>query len=312
MYKGTDPGVTFLEDPLFKPPVLPRMGRDAEEVRKELEEAIKEELEAKERAERKGGEASVSAHLDYKTPFGKIDLHRHTMTGHSTKLISLSWRASEVGGNLRAPHRLYPSARIFSARAPGGTIVVDWSGSMGWHDRDLENAIADIPRLRAVIYSMHREAYGAFRGRSTSTLDAAEARAAYMNKVGKYVARVCILADNGRLSPLPNRGQEPEHTSGNGDADKAALYWATRTSPQPIVWVSDGGVEAETYGNWRACDMLMKRYRIVRVLTIQDAIKYLRGEYITGWTATAATPHRKLRRNSAFIQESKDPSRGYW
>jgi hypothetical protein len=145
------------------------------------------------------------------------------------------------------------------------------------------------PRLWAAIYSMHR-----------SSAEAGTRR-------GRYAGRLCVLAQNGRLAPLPKRGEEREHTSGNGDADKAALAYAARWAPKPIVWVSDGQVEAETRGNWPAVDALLRRHRIVRVLTIEDAIAYLRGQKVRGWTACSSMPARLLRRGAPLVQESHWP-----
>src|SRR5206468_1525023 len=126
---------------------------------------------------------------------------------------------------------------------------------------------------------------------------------------GGFVAKACIVAQGGRLGQLPGgeRGYHFEggcvgHSGGNGDADKAMLDYMVKHWPRPWVWVSDGGVEAETQGNWKSCDEICARFKIVRVRTIEDAIEFLGGKAVQAWTQIHGRP-RRMRRGEPLTQE---------
>jgi hypothetical protein len=261
---------------------------DADSAR-ERAAAVEEEQEAekaRDRAERKQGESSVSEHLDATTPYGRVDIHRHTFTQHATRTVALSWRANEDGAVIRYPERLYQGGRVFATRSQGGSIVLDCSGSMSWHTQVIIEAIKKLPRLYVAGYSYHRDGW---------------------NGKNSYDARYCVLAQDGRVAPFEGVQDEPEHSGENLTADASALAYAARFAPRPIVWVSDGMVTGEE-ANWKNTDLVMRKYSIVRVLTIEDAIDYLTGKAVPGWHQCSSNDVLWLRKGQPFQQKSRGPS----
>ena len=112
-----------------------------------------------------------------------------------------------------AVHRLTTDGRIFSRpkrRAPGGTVLVDFSGSMS----------LDADRLREIIEA------------------APLARVAVYSGSGKS-GRLVVVADRGRCAD--NRGLRAAQAGGGNVVDGPALRWLAGQS-EPRIWVSDGMV----------------------------------------------------------------------
>jgi hypothetical protein len=95
----------------------------------------------------------------------------------------------------------------------------------------------------------------------------------------KYSGRLCVVAQKGKVG---KRGDEWQRSGINGGtgADLAALQYAMRFAPKPIVWVSDGAVGTE----WEPeTSKAMKRAGVRRVLTVGDAVGYLMGKPVLGY-----------------------------
>jgi hypothetical protein len=243
---------------------------------------------------RRSGESSRFELLTAGSAFGLIDIHRHSLDRRTSQQFGLARYPRDTGTQIRYPHRLYHTGRVFGVPSPGGSILVDGSGSMSWHRETLEQAMLKFPNLTCGVYSMHEQHLKA-RGR---------------RPFGGFVAKLCMVACDGRLGELPGaHGHDDEdgcvgHTYGNGDADKACLDYVTRRWPRPWVWVSDGGVEAETHGNWQDCDQLMRRFKVPRVRTIEDAIAFLSGQAVQA--ATSCSGHMRMtRRGGPWISDSR-------
>jgi hypothetical protein len=288
---GFDPLGKEEMDPQKLPPEL-----DARERKKITDQELRDEID-RERVNRKSGEASHVEELTARTPHGAVDVHRHTLSKGVSQSVALGWRSSENGSTVRYPSQMYPSGRIFAKRAPGGSIILDGSGSMSWHTQHIVEAQKQMPNLYVAVYSWHGSS-GYWR--ATKGLKATDT----------FIARYCIIAQKGKIDPNGeiNRKAEPEHTGGNSGADPASLWYAARWSPKPIVWVSDGMVSfGEEQKFYQQCDAIMRKHKIVRVLTIEDAIDYLLGKAVPGWHQSASVDTRWVRLGQAFMQTSRDP-----
>jgi hypothetical protein len=262
---------------------------------RERRAAAKEEAEAeaaREAAERKQGESSISEHLTGHTAYGTVDIHRHTFTHHATRTVALSWRSNEDGAIIRYPERLYQGGRVFATRSAGGSIILDCSGSMNWHTQVIIDAIKQLPRLYVAGYSYHYSAWSRRKGEPV------------------YDARYCVIAQDGKVAPFEGVQEEREHSGENLTADATALAYAAKFAPRPIVWVSDGMVTGEEI-NWKNTDLVMRKPGIVRVLTIEDAIDYLTGKAVPGWHQCATVDTKYVRKGQPFQQKSIAPMPTY-
>lgn len=146
--------------------------------------------------------------------WGDMTIHSLDMQ-HSRPLHRLAHRHrfTDEGCVLRAPHRMCVDGRVFcrTMPTPGGTVLIDGSGSMSLSLSDVENIVAAAPASMVAIYS----------GRKLS-------------------GQLTILARNGRVT---NRdGLALSRSSGSGNiVDGPALKWLS-AQKGPRVWVSDGYV----------------------------------------------------------------------
>lgn len=253
--------------PPVEEPEKPEESDAAEEAKDEAEQEEAEEEAAWEQMERDQGLSGTNTPgADARTSGGLLDIHVHTHSSTASKVIAAQWRSSQDGTNIRYPSRLYPDGRIFGVKQRAGSLLVDVSGSMGWEQSSLEAAIKRLPGLWVAAYSGH----------GTSS---------------KYVGRLCIVAQKGRLS---EKGNENEMSGGNYEsgADLAALEFSLRVAPKPFIWVSDG----ETGYSWyQLVNDLCTKMRVPRVLTLQQGIDYLMGKEVTGYIGAEDTKRRTIR-----------------
>lgn len=249
-------------DPPKRPDKKTQEQQDAEQEQSELDD------EKTEAARQRDGDADDDStegkeHQTVRTSKGTVDVHRHTAGRRGKVAPAPRWSATDSGGYVRYPQNLYRGARIFGIKTRGGSILVDVSVSMEWSPGQLQAASRTLPQLWVAAYDEHSNIR---HGRPNA-----------------HVARLCIVASNGRIGDL-NVLDEPEHTGYNCDtgADFAVLEWAIRNAPKPLVWVSDGAVSSNPAGAAEV-DALTKRHKIPRVATIGDAIKFLSGGTVYGW-----------------------------
>lgn len=308
--RQNDP-MDFGFDPLGKTEGINPHEMPPEKNWKERQVLTKEQLQEqidRDRVNRKAGESSQSEELTARTPHGAVDVHRHTLNRSTSTSVALGWRSSENGATVRYPSQMYPSGRVFAKKAPGGTIILDGSGSMDWHTQHIVQAQKAMPNLYVAVYSYHGS-NGFWRASKGHVAE------------DTFIARYCIVAQKGKLDPdgiytrndeLSHDGQRSLHTGGNSGADPAALWYAARNAPKPIVWVSDGMVSfGEDQAFWKQCDAIMRQHKIVRVLTIEDAIDYLLGKAVPGWHQCGTVDVRWCRLGQPMHQTPKDPQDTY-
>jgi hypothetical protein len=146
-----------------------------------------------------------------------------------------------------AVHRLTTDGRIFGRkkkREKGGTVLVDFSGSMGLSPEALRRIIDAAPAAKVAVYS----------GRGSS-------------------GRLVIVADRGRCADAD--GLARSSGGGGNVVDGPALRWLAGQA-EPRVWVSDGivtGVGDNPGGNlFSEAAACCRSAGIIRVLDAAGAI----------------------------------------
>jgi len=159
------------------------------------------------------------------------------------------WKATEEGVLPRYPHRSAVDQRIFARRwqVPGGTVVIDSSGSMGLTPEAIKRMVEHAPGCVVANYSGD-EQDGIIR----------------------------ILAKGGRRVP-DSLCAAP---SGGGNiVDYHALRWAYKQS-HPRIWVSDLGVtgigDQPGKGNFAMCLAAVKKGRFFHAHDVDEAIAVLK------------------------------------
>lgn len=124
-------------------------------------------------------------------------------------------RALEEGAVPVNIHRLLTDQRIFSWKhgLPGGTMLIDRSGSMGLNPADVHAFVAARPRVIVADYSGGR-------------LSASKGTLRILARRGRWASEETIMAN-------------PD--GGGNIIDGPALRWLAGQRP-PRIWVSDGGV----------------------------------------------------------------------
>jgi hypothetical protein len=120
----------------------------------------------------------------------------------------------DEGAMPNAVHRWAVDGRIFKRwrPAPGGTVLVDMSGSMSLSADDLREIVLAAPAATVAIYS----------GRQTS-------------------GRITIVARLGKVASERDMDRARAKSGGGNVIDGPALRWLAG-QPGPRVWVSDGYV----------------------------------------------------------------------
>ena len=169
------------------------------------------------------------------------------MMPHSAELRRRAWRMSDEGAMLRSPHRAFSDGRVFGTirrKRDSGSVLIDTSGSMSLHARDIDEIMLHLPGVTVATYCSDAQLDGELR----------------------------IVAAKGRRAPTDQLTNEEWY--GNG-VDGPALRWLAK-QPQPRYWVCDGivtGVHDGTNSDLREeCQHLTKKYHITRI----DSLHQLR------------------------------------
>jgi vacuolar-type H+-ATPase subunit H len=166
--------------------------------------------------------------------------------------VSRKPRPSDEGAVIRNMHRWYSDRRIFNRKRklPGGTLLMDLSGSMSLTAAQINEIIDAAPHATVVAYSGS--------------------------------------GDRGEMKRLAEKGKRVAdnevNTFGGGNViDMPALEWLAKQE-EPRVWVSDGlAIPASTRGNRgtlatavEVCRDFARKHRIVRMRDHDEAVRLLR------------------------------------
>lgn len=160
--------------------------------------------------------------------------------GHAGALRALRPRCEESGALMTRPERMFIDGRIFGVRrrAPGGSILIDVSGSMTFTVEQLDRILDRLPGATVGVYSNHNFALVCRRGRRVSKED-----------VARY------------------------NFSGYNTCDGPALTWLG-TQRAPRYWISDGHINGE-HGNvganlYTEVAMTLRRRHIARLDSVEE------------------------------------------
>ncbi len=159
------------------------------------------------------------------------------------------WKATEEGVFPRYPHRYFVDGRVFGRRGkvPGGTVVIDASGSMSLSVKQITAMVECAPGCTVACYS------GTGKGGVLRVLAAG----------GKRVAEKYCAAPNGYGNIV----------------DFPALHWAYKQA-HPRIWVSDAVVtginDAPGTGNRAMCAAAVKRGRFFTAHNTEQALAVLK------------------------------------
>ena len=156
-------------------------------------------------------------------------------------------RATDAGAVIRRIDRVLTDGRIFAAtkRVPGGTVLIDASGSMHWSREGLLAVVAAAPAATVAIYSGH-EARGVLR----------------------------VVITQGRIV----RPELIRRPAGHGNIiDGPALQWLAKQA-EPRIWISDGQVtgvdDVQTPALCAEALALQLRARITRLDDLDAATRF--------------------------------------
>lgn len=198
-----------------------------------------------------------------------IRVHRHLDTRRPGRRIKDPIGVRTFGAVPTHTEYVRMGGAIFKeSPRPTGAILLDVSLSMQWTEDQLREALRIAPNLVVAGY-------------------------ANSSRVG---CMLCVIAERGRTShsvPCATGGQ-------NDGSDLAALLWLAR-QPEPRVVVSDGafyGRALPSTSYCAVCCAIMRRHRIVRVASMDDALSWLRRKLTpvsAGDDSVPPTPQRRRR-----------------
>jgi hypothetical protein len=143
-----------------------------------------------------------------------------------------AWR--DEGAAPVAVHRWPIDGRMFAQRraAPGGTVLVDVSGSMSLSTDDVERIVSAAPAATVAVYAGHYSRGG-----------------------------IRIVARRGRVATADTLAATVRDLGGGNVVDGPALQWLAKQA-EPRIWVSDGQVTG--LGEEMSRELLVDAFQIVR------------------------------------------------
>jgi hypothetical protein len=148
------------------------------------------------------------------------------------------WKPSDMGEEFRYPDRFLSDQMVFGERKryPGGSLLIDVSGSMSLHVNDVIMMMTYAPAATIAIYSSGGTGEGGHRGHLT------------------------VIAKAGRRA----LNAEISKTLGGNAHDGFCLRWLGKQRP-PRYWVSDYGVGGRQGDAVLDCAIQMRKHRIKRL-----------------------------------------------
>lgn len=203
-----------------------------------------------------------------------VEFRRHRLSRRAPGGRGRRLDLVDEGAIPRRLDRLTVDGRVFGEvrPRPGGTVLVDASGSMSWSPADLAATMAAAPGATVAVYGTPANSGG------------------YRRSYGPGPGVVAIVAGSGFIVPDLQAATVDFAHGGNG-VDGPALRWLLRQRG-PRVWVCDGqptGLDENglaSDGTWDErtgedlrdeCRAIVARGRIVRVLDAEGVVRALGG-----------------------------------
>ena len=189
---------------------------------------------------------------------GKAIIKRFTPTNTIHKAVrEIAKRNSDRGVVPKNMYRMTTDKKVFTNKSTvaGGSMLVDFSGSMGFTADDVREIIDDLPAANIAGY------------------------VGYHDKIDGYDGMIKIIALDGRID---TNAIEELGNYGANSVDFDGLKWLAQ-QPEPRIWISDQqvvGVDAETghASNLNKEDRneiarFMKRNNIIPIRVVEDVKK---------------------------------------
>lgn len=253
------------------PPPTPTLTPDVEEG---TADEIKEQEEEAKEEDRKLREAERQDVLDQLGKGSRIDnmeIHEHITHSRPGKRIAAPGGVRDTGIIPVKFDRYCTDKMIFQIRKPTGSLLIDCSGSMAWDWEALREGLKAFPNVTV----------GCYQGMGAQDLH----------------GRLCVIARKGRWSDYTPFREPGDFNYGN-TVDYQALLWLSKL-PRPRLWLSDGGVCGGNRMNTPAnCDAQMRRGKILRVESLQDALRYFGRKEVAAFTDSRRSKPVVTRRRS--------------
>jgi hypothetical protein len=166
-----------------------------------------------------------------------------------TKTIRSKYQATDIGASPRYIHRLLTDGQVFARkrREPGGSVLIDDSGSMSWENEEIEDIVEAAPAIDIAAYSAPGP-----------------------------VGQLMIIAEDGTWADV-----NKYRPAGSGNVvDFPALEWLA-TKAEPRIWVTDSQVipvQGSTAEGAKQCMEFAKANNINIVRHAHEAAEIFKGK----------------------------------
>lgn len=193
--------------------------------------------------------------------WGEMEIVMAPLLRHFRAKARVNGTASPDGSHPKHWARWYLDRSVWDRKGkrPGGTLLIDISGSMSWAQNITKQLIEATPAMTIAVYGQTGDnGYG----------------------------RLTVIARHGRLvsDSYPYRHG---YNGGNG-VDGPALEWLAQ-QPEPRVWFSDGqvvGRQAQAVNLFEEAARLCRLGNIHRALTVDNVKKIIAGQPFTKLPST--------------------------
>lgn len=215
-FEDTVDAAKLLRDLVATVPPEPEKPEEMDEDGQKLADISEKETEiAKKYLQQLLQNSGVRKDGDGKSEWGDLNIITPAATETiQSALMSRRPRPTDTGAVPRYMHRMYIDGRVFGQRkkSPGGTVLIDSSGSMSFSDQDIEEIITNAPSATIAMYSGQGAA-----------------------------GRLTIIARNGHRCSQETVSRMRQEAGGGNIVDGPALAWLAKQE-EPRIWVCDGVV----------------------------------------------------------------------
>ena len=203
-------------------------------------------------------ERNIGSKIDYKRDeggvHGKAKFHKF-VPNRRDKVAEekLHRQLSDAGIKPRNIHRILTDKKVFTRRKKiaGGSVMIDFSGSMGWGRDEVREVIRLLPASTIAGYT------------------------GYAGGMGEYHGDIRVIADKGKYD---DNAIDRLREHGNNNIDLDALKWLAQQD-EPRIWVSDQQVIGvkDGYATTLKSELLAEISHFIRKHNIIPIEKY---EYV--------------------------------